>query len=252
MDASLLKYPNKSHRKIIKFPNESNDLAELMGIIAGDGGINNNWQLVISLNSIKDLNYSSYIISLIEKLFNIKVAIRKRPNQNTLILVCSSTSLVDYLVSKGAIRGNKITQEINIPSWITKKIAFKKAYVRGIVDTDGCLYIHKHSVSRSQYSNIGFCFTSFSDKLLLSVAHILSEFGIEPHIKDKNHRIYLYSESNVVRYLNTFGSSNPRIYQKYADWKGARAVESTRLESVRNRKITGGSNPPPSANQPQN
>lgn len=247
MDASLLRYPNKSHRKIIQIPNEDIDLAELMGIIAGDGGINNNWQLVISLNSIKDLNYSSYIISLIERLFNIKAVTRKRPNQNTLVIVCSSTSLVDYLVSKGAIRGNKIINKISVPLWITKRKEFKKAFVRGLVDTDGCLYIHKHSIKNKQYLNIGFCFTSYSDKLLISVAHILSEFEIEPHIKDKNHRIYLYSESNVVRYLNTFGSSNPRIYQKYTAWKGARAVESTRLESVRNRKITGGSNPPPSA-----
>jgi len=41
VDASLLKYPNKSHRKNINFPSENNDLAELMGIIAGDEGINN-------------------------------------------------------------------------------------------------------------------------------------------------------------------------------------------------------------------
>jgi hypothetical protein len=41
VDASLLKYPNKSYRKNINFPSENNDLAELMGIIAGDEGINN-------------------------------------------------------------------------------------------------------------------------------------------------------------------------------------------------------------------
>src|ERR1035437_6159691 len=121
MDASLLRYPNKSHRKIIELPSENNDLAELMGIIAGDGGINNNWQLVISLNSEKDLDYSFYITRLLRKLFNIKAVIRKRPNQNTLVIVCSSTNLVDYLVSKGAIRGNKIINKISVPLWITKR-----------------------------------------------------------------------------------------------------------------------------------
>ena len=94
MDASLLKYPNKSYRKNINFPSENNDLAELMGIIAGDEGINNDWQLVISLNFIKDFDYSFYIINLLEKLFKIKSARRKSPNQNTLVVVCSSTSLV--------------------------------------------------------------------------------------------------------------------------------------------------------------
>ena len=224
MDVSLLKYPKKSHRKNISLPSESNDLAELMGIIAGDGGINNNWQLIISLNFIKDFTYSTYITNLLKKLFSIKVFKRKRPNENTLVIECSSTNLVDYLVSKGAIHGNKIAQNINIPFWITKRKGFKKAFVRGLVDTDGCLYIHKHCVNGKTYLNIGFCFTSLSNKLLLSVAHILSEFGIKPHIKDNDHRIYLYSKSNVVKYLSVFGSSNPRIYQKYTDWRDARAV----------------------------
>ena len=107
-----LKYPKKSHRKTILIPQESIKLAEIMGIIAGDGGINNDWQLVISLNSVKDLTYSEYIKNLLVELFDIDVAKRKRPNQNTLVIVCSSISLVEYLVSKGAIKGNKIKNQL--------------------------------------------------------------------------------------------------------------------------------------------
>ncbi len=224
MLVSALKYPRKSHRKLITLPDESRELAELMGIVFGDGGINNPWQLVISLNSIKDMVYSKYATNLLIKLFNIEVVARKRPNENTLLLVCSSTSLVDFLVIKGAVRGNKIAQNIDIPPWIIKKPEFRKAFVRGLVDTDGCLYLHKHIVKGKKLVNIGFCFTSFSDKLIFSVANILSEFAIKPHITDGNRRIYLYGELNVLKYLNTFGSSNPRIYQKHTDWRDARAV----------------------------
>ena len=112
-------YPNKSHRKIIKTPSESSDLAELMGIVFGDGGIDNPWQLVISLNSNSDIEYSRYIVALLTKLFGVKVAVRKRPNQNTLVLVCSSMNLLDFLISKGAVRGNKILHQIDIPDWIS-------------------------------------------------------------------------------------------------------------------------------------
>jgi len=115
MDNSLLKYPRKSHRKIIKIPNDSEKLAELLGIALGDGGINNDWQLVISLNSSLDLEYSQYVSNLLRELFDIDVAVRKRPNQDTLVLVCSSSNLVDFLISKGAVKGNKIKQEINVP-----------------------------------------------------------------------------------------------------------------------------------------
>ena len=52
MKVELLKYPKKSHRKQIKIPKESTRLAELMGIEFGDGGINNPWQLVITLNAL--------------------------------------------------------------------------------------------------------------------------------------------------------------------------------------------------------
>ena len=108
MSLAHLKYPKKSHRKPIKIPKDSEELAELLGIVFGDGGINNKWQLVISLNSNLDKEYSQYIFSLIKKLFNISAIIRKRPNQNTLVVVASSISLVEFLVSKGAARGNKL------------------------------------------------------------------------------------------------------------------------------------------------
>ncbi|SRR5258708_2465870 len=223
MEIALLKFQNKSHRKVINIPKNSSELAELLGIVLGDGGINNNWQFVISLNSIKDIAYSIYISSLIRKLFNITSVIKKRPNQNTLIVISTSTSAVDFLVSKGAVRGNKILQKIDIPLWIKNNIEYKKAFVRGLVDTDGCLFIHKHTIKKTLYNNIGFCFTSFSENLLNSVANILLEFNIQPHIAP-NHTIYLYSEKAVSRYLNIFGSSNERIYQKYDTWRDARAV----------------------------
>lgn len=224
MDVSLLRYPNKSHRKLIFIPSNSIQLAELLGIIFGDGGINNNWQLVISLNSTRDLKYSKYVSDLLKRLFNITVATRKRPNQNTLVLVCSSTTLIDFLVKKGAVRGNKVLQQIDIPDWIKYNTEYRKCFVRGLVDTDGCLFIHRHIVNGRLHKNIGLCFTNYSKKLISSVATILKEFEVKNNITDKDRRIYLYSEKAVVKYLDIFGSSNPRILEKYQEWRGARAV----------------------------
>lgn len=221
MDIILLKYPKKSHRKKVTLPVNSEKLAELMGIVLGDGGINNVWQLVITLNSISDLEYSQYVKSLLENLFGIKVAVRKRKNKNALVLVCSSTTLVDFLVSKGAVRGNKIKQHINIPDWIKGNDRYEKHFVRGLVDTDGGLYIHRHKVANKLYKNIGFCFASLSPKLINSVSGIMRKSGIEPHIMANESKIYLYSQKAVLDYLSIFGSSNPRITEKYKQWRGA-------------------------------
>lgn len=217
MDCSLLNYHRKSHRKVVSTPKKSKELAELLGIIFGDGGITD-WQLVISLNSDSDAEYSEYIIKLLKKLFKIEIAVRKRPNQNTLTIVCSGKNLVEFLVRNGSVIGNKVVQQIDVPDWINNNRGYQKLFVRGLVDTDGCLYIHNHFVNNTACCNIGFCLTNSSKKLILSVAKILKEFGIKPHITDEGRRIYLYSFKDVNSYLNIFGSSNPRIFKKYLEW----------------------------------
>ena len=92
------------------------------------------------------------------------------------------------------------------------------------MDTDGCLFIHRHVIGGVIYKNIGLCFTSESRPLLNSVADIFRKYGIMPHITDRGTRIYLYNQNSVLRYLRIFGSSNPRITEKYLEWKGAGVV----------------------------
>ena len=223
MSINILQYPKKSHRKLIKIPRESARLAELMGIEFGDGGINNPWQMVITLNAEKDAEYAQAVRKMIYEMFDINPTVRKR-GKRTLQIVSSSMSLLDFLVKKGAVRGNKIKQNFNIPDWIQGNDKYEKAFVRGLVDTDGCLYIHRHNIKGVNYKNIGFCFTSYSENLLNSVASILLKFGIEPHIKNKGRSIYLYNKDAVKDYLHIFGSTNPRISNLYKKWRDARVV----------------------------
>jgi DNA-binding transcriptional regulator WhiA len=220
---SHLNYPKKSHRKIIHIPSESKLLAELMGAEFGDGGINNPWQLVISLNANLDKDYSEYLSANLERLFKIKVHTRIRP-KNTLVLVCSSMNLVDFLTEKGAVRGNKVVQQIDTPAWILKTSEYKKAFVRGLVDTDGCIYTHKHYVKGKFYYNIGLCFSNYSKKLILSITQILKDFDLKPRITNNGTRIYLYGEKAVVHYLSIFGSSNTRIRNQYLGWRDVRVA----------------------------
>ena len=220
----MLKYPKKSHRKKIRIPEESKNLAEALGIVMGDGGINNDWQLVISMNARADKEYAEYVKKLFENLFKIEVAVRTRPERNVLLLICSSVTLIEFLISKGSVRGDKIKQQINIPGWIKNNREYQKAFVRGLMDTDGCLYIHKHRINSKLYQNIGFCFTSYSKKLLNSVAEILKNCKIMPHIAQNNTRIYLYKQNEVFKYLKILGTSNYRISNKYDTWRGRIAV----------------------------
>lgn len=191
----------------------------------GDGGIHNPWQATITVNAVADKTYAEYISALCERLFGFRPSVYKRKTREALVIRISSTSVADFLVKKGLVRGNKLRAGAIIPSWILKKKAYRIACVRGLVDTDGCLFIHKHTIGGRMYQNIGLTFTGYSRELLGQVAAIVEEIGVIPHITKRERDIYLYSAAAVARYLAVVGTSNSRIDSVYAKWRGARAVE---------------------------
>ncbi len=218
-DISALKYPKKSHRKKVVLPKYSESLAEFFGIMMGDGGINNEWQATITVNSIADAAYAGYISVLCKKLFDIYPVLRKRKEKNALVISLASTSIVDFLVKNGLPRGNKLKNGLSIPRWILQKPSFQKACVRGLIDTDGCIYTHTHRVKGKEYKNIGLTFTSYDPNLIFQVADIFEKFGIMPHITKRGRDIYLYQAESVLKFLMVFGTSNDRIRSVYNEWK---------------------------------
>lgn len=224
-ESPILRYPNKSHRKKVILPSESIELAEFFGIMIGDGGINNPWQANISLNAELDLEYSDYISKLAENLFDIKPAIIKTKTKNTLVLKLSSITLIDFLVRKGLPRGNKLKWGLRIPKWIIENKSYRQACVRGLMDTDGCLYIHKHKSKYGKvYNNIGLNFSSYSPELISQVAEIFQESDIKPHISKKGTGIFVYKLDSIEKYLEAFGTSNDRIRSIYQKWRRLIAV----------------------------
>ena len=217
---TLLRFPKKSHRKSVLIPKKSARLAEFVGIMLGDGGINNPWQAVITVNSIRDRKYADYISKLSRELFGISPVLSVRKERNTLVLRLSSISVVDFLVELGLPRGNKLKAGLKIPDWILKKKSYKIACVRGLVDTDGCLYVHKHTVGGKKYENLGLSFRSHSPELLWQVATIFEENRIIPHITKRERDLCLYRQDAVSRYLTVFGTANERIGSVYKKGRG--------------------------------
>lgn len=215
-----LVYSNKSHRKMANLPRPSAELAEFVGIMLGDGGIHTPWQATISMNWLSDKEYAEYIVKLCIKLFTIKPSVYKRKTRNTAVIRLSNTNVVEYILKLGLHRGNKLKQGLSIPAWIMKKRSYKLACLRGLVDTDGCIYVHKHTIRGKEYKNIGLSFTSYSPELVGQVAEILAELKIMPHITSRQRDVYLYRADAVAKYLELVGTSNPRISSVYNSWKG--------------------------------
>ena len=162
-------------KPIIK-PNKSSDLAELCGIILGDGGMSKN-QLTITLHHIDDKDYSRFVIKLIKKLFKINPSIYHDAKNSVNDIVVSRVNLIKFLQSLGLVIGNKIKQQIDIPKWIKRNKKFLIACIRGLFDTDGSIINHSYKVSNKNYLYKKIDFSSGSLPLIKTVHNSLKKLG---------------------------------------------------------------------------
>jgi len=197
--------------KDINYPLRSPLLAELIGIILGDGAITK-YQVVISLNNKTDREYAYFVSRLFRKLFNLKAVSRVR-DKNTCSLVISSIKLTEFLTEIGLKIGNKIRQQVNIPKWILKNRNFRIACVRGLMDTDGSFYSYKHRVNGKRYKNYALDFTNRSLPLLQAVEDILRDLGCAPTLA--KYKVLLYKKNDIGHYVAIVGSSNPNTKKKF-------------------------------------
>lgn len=203
--------------KNYELPKDFNDnLAEFVGIMLGDGGMTYG-QCTITLNSIKDIEYSQFIISLSHKLFGERPKIFMRKNENTMIIYYNGVSLVRYLVSIGLKTGNKLKQQVGVPEWVVNSKSYKIACLRGLMDTDGGVFLHKYTVKRKIYGYKKICFSNRSMPLLKFVKQTLEEIGYAPRLIDnvENKKVWLYNIQEVDRYLNEVGTHNHRLLHLY-------------------------------------
>lgn len=198
--------------KQIRIPKHSLELAELIGIMIGDGGITN-FQVRVTLNKEDDKEYVIHTSSLFKKLFHTTPTVFHR--KSTSEIVVSRKALVDYLVSKGLPRGNKIAQEIDIPEWIKADKNLSCACLRGIFDTDGSVYFDKHL--KGNYSSMNLAITSASGKLLFSIYEILAKQMFTPTISSRR-SIRIRKSEQVRMFFDKIHSHNPKHLKKFLNF----------------------------------
>jgi len=107
---------NRNGLKKVDLPNKSEELAELVGIILGDGDLNR-YQLRITLNSIVDKEYLVEVENLLKRLFgDIKVFKIKRRGEGCTVVGVSSVEIVNFL--KGM---SVASRKPKVPGWIFLK-----------------------------------------------------------------------------------------------------------------------------------
>lgn len=202
-------------RKAIKYPVNSSLLAEFIGIMLGDGGIRNDYQITISFNGEKDRAYAVLIQRMAKRLFGISSVLYIRKESGKADIVITARNLVEFLQKKGIKKGDKVKNQVDTPRWIFERKEYRAACLRGLFDTDGCIYQHSYTVNDKRYSYIKMCFRNYSIPILLSLRRILKNLGFHPALDIKHKSVYLHRPSEVDEYFLKVGTNNPRYYNKY-------------------------------------
>ena len=134
-------------KNIVKLRNSS-ELAEMVCIGLGDGSIpKNESRFRVTLNETEEIQYTKHVKSLMQNLFNKTPNIYKPKKANAVKLTISNKKTVEKLIDKGLKSGDKKVNQVCVPKWIKDNNKYQKDGLRGLVDTDGSIHVHK-STSR--------------------------------------------------------------------------------------------------------
>lgn len=193
----------------------SPELAELIGILLGDGSVMK-YFAKIYLNRVADKGYEEYVTNLSRKLFGESVVTcYDVPNDGTMNVQISSIEVRDYLRNIGF--DPKIRE---IPKWILENDDFIKACIRGLFDTEGSVGVKYFKGKKGNYIYKQLTVTNTNKNILQFVEKYLILYGYKPTRGSKTN-IYVSNRKDIARYREEIGSSNPKMIGKLGDsYKG--------------------------------
>ena len=202
--------------KNIKIPGQSERLAELWGILLGDGNIQRTSRYKIGVYNIKvtghlilDKDYLiKYVKPLIEGLFGVNVRIYASKDTNALNLVADSRKIVDFFEENEFPPVYKLKNQVRIPIWIKKNPKFLAACLRGLYDTDGCFY---RLTNQNSYQ-IGF--TNHNIQLLQDVREGLIRLNIGVSKIIHSRKIVTTKKSEIEKFYKIIGFHNSKHLNK--------------------------------------
>ena len=175
----------------------SSTLAELIGIILGDGSLTSfpRTQALRVVCHSEQQNYINHVVTLIQKILNKRPTVRKRKDQKAADIVLYRCDLSKKL---SIPCGNKIKNKLRIPEWIKRSKIYSVNCLKGLFETDGCFCEDK-----SNYT----CVIEFKNNcrsLLQDVYQILKGLGYHPQFGKNYTRLARREEVIKFKDLITF------------------------------------------------
>ncbi|MDO8522156.1 MAG: LAGLIDADG family homing endonuclease [bacterium] len=212
-------FVNNQRKDIILPKTRSATLAELLGVLLGDGHISH-FQVIITLGS-KELKYAHHVSSLLKNVFGKKPKISVRSTGYRDVYL-GSTAITSWLMREGLV-SNKVEDQVDAPLWIFKKREYMIAFLRGFFDTDGSIYKLKYGIQLS--------FTNKSLPLLYSLQKMLRALGYAASAMSA-YRVYVTRVSEVERFFREIKPANAKHQRRFSEFirrVGTQAVNEDAL-----------------------
>lgn len=190
----------------------SSECAELVSIIIGDGHLSAG-QVEITLDA-RERPYAQYVQKLFKEVTGFESTILDR-SSTVLTVSLSGKAICAQINNLGVEYGNKTIKQNYIPAWISENEDFCKAFIRGIFDTDGCLYLDKHIINKVSYMHLGIALSASNPDFLSRVGDLLIDLGFNPTLGTSK-QLRLRSQKEVQRFVDTIKPVNKKHLRNYS------------------------------------
>lgn len=169
----------------------SNNLAELVGVILGDGNIHSyaRTECLLIIGNSNNLGFIKRYAKIVETIFQKKPSVRKVNNVNVIRICLYQKKISERL---GIPSGSRKSIKFKTPTWILKNKSFLAAYLRGLFEAEGSLSIHLPTYTYN------FQFRNNNQSLLTAVEKGLKLLGYHPEIR--KYAIRLRKKLEVFRF----------------------------------------------------
>ncbi len=195
-------------------------LAELSGIILGDGHIHTKHNLITIVGGLEDLEYYNKRVNpLFYELFNQKGKIRRRKDRNAYYLMIYSKSIFNVFLNVGLSRGSKINAKV--PEIILQDKKLATNFIRGLFDTDGCLKFSKQTKDINYYPRVQIALrkSQLAEELVQLFRLLNFPYGCWQDTKSGLIYYQISGRLNVKKWFKEISPQNPVHVSKYQFWK---------------------------------
>jgi intein/homing endonuclease len=207
---------SSGNTKDIKIPKRSEELAELWGILLGDGHIAKFkgyrlgvYNINITGHSILDKDYLlNFVKPLAERLFGVSGRIYFSKTSKALHVILDGRNIVDFFEKEELKSGDKIKNQSTIPDWIKENPRFLAACLRGLHDTDGCFY---RLTNQNSYQ---ISFTNHDKTLLEDARKALISLNIGVSKIINGRKYVITKKEEIAKFYKLIGFHNSKHLNK--------------------------------------